>query len=433
MESTKKEIEVAEFAAKHPEIGSYCLTLKATAFKGMPAGWVEKHPTVAFFLNPGEMGPTGEVRLEPTALCSVMERFLSVPSFDPPAASLKSLRLVYRDLLIRSAPNYPEKLDVRIKEAADKNDWTRLVELYVLGIHIISDDPTKDEKTSEFWCFAGDACLRLKDLGKAAKFFEHALGLAPSSVTTLAWAGVLRLEQDRLVEADELLDKALAADPKNIFALCTRARLMIATGRHDEAGRCIETAKTTDPENPHVAALLNLYEAPTSLLEDGPTEVLLPEWRPAFRQPLDRIIDRMAYYTNHKHDFVVFEHGTCVLIEDGLTDEQASTQAAEVLSALLHDRVHMTSNRMDDGNMMVYYQHTAGNIVLSDIAEANWEEIDQNHLKALVKGEVLHTKLGKNAFDDSGKKALFGRTLLYMDAQDPKVARIVRADAAQPS
>lgn len=153
----------------------------------------------------------------------------------------------------------------------------------------------------------------------------------------------------------------------------------------------------------------------------------VPEWRPTIRQPLERITERMAYYTNRKADFAVCEHGTCILIQNGLPEEQATAKALEALSALFHDHVHMQPNRMDDGNIAVYYQHSAVNIVLADIVAENWTEIDLNHQKALATAEALRTPLGWNVFDDFGKKALFGRCYFFMDAQNPRIVRIVRA------
>jgi hypothetical protein len=36
------------------------------------------------------------------------------------------------------------------------------------------------------------------------------------------------------------------------------------------------------------------------------------------------------------------------------------------------------------------------------------------------------TPLGSNVFDEFGKKALFGRCFMFMDAQEPRVVRIAR-------
>jgi hypothetical protein len=82
---------------------------------------------------------------------------------------------------------------------------------------------------------------------------------------------------------------------------------------------------------------------------------------------------------------------------------------------------------MKDGNITVQYNHPAMNVVFERVAKENWSEIERNHQDALAAHEVLITPLGQNKFDDFGKKALFGRCFMFMDAQEPIVERIVRA------
>ncbi len=152
----------------------------------------------------------------------------------------------------------------------------------------------------------------------------------------------------------------------------------------------------------------------------------VPDWRPEIRQPIDRIVDRFRYYTDGKSDFAVFRHGTCVLLEADLSDQEAESAAKKVLHEIFHAHPDMKWTEMDDGNIMVHYNHPAANIVLADLATTHWEEIRENHLRALATSEVLWTPAGWNAFDDSGKKALFGRCFMFMDVQDPQVVQIVR-------
>ncbi len=152
----------------------------------------------------------------------------------------------------------------------------------------------------------------------------------------------------------------------------------------------------------------------------------VPEWRPTIHKPLEQIIERLKYYTNDKKDFAVFEHGTCVILTDGLLDQEAEDSAKEILHKIFHFHVDMNPVNMDDGNIVVQYNHPALNIVLNDFTQNHWAEINLNHQKALSTSEVLITPLGHNVFDDFGKKALFGRCFMFMDAQAPKVVRIIR-------
>jgi len=152
----------------------------------------------------------------------------------------------------------------------------------------------------------------------------------------------------------------------------------------------------------------------------------VPDWRPTIRQSLERIIDRLEYYTDGKRDFAVFQYGTCVILPDGLSEGDASAAATDVLMKIFHFHPDMNPRDMDDGNIIVQYNHPAINVVLSEITDNHWAEIDRNHQHALATHEVLITPLGHNVFDDFGKKALFGRCYMFMDAQEPVVVRIVR-------
>jgi hypothetical protein len=157
----------------------------------------------------------------------------------------------------------------------------------------------------------------------------------------------------------------------------------------------------------------------------------VPDWKPSVRQPIDRIIERMSHYTDQKRDFAVFGNGTCVVLPDGLNDEQAEVYAKDVLSKIFNYHPDMNPVSMKDGNILVQYNHPAVNVVLSDVAAEHWLEIDRNHQRALATSEVLITPLGQNVFDEFGKKALFGRCFMFMDAKQPLITVIVRASAEQ--
>jgi len=160
-----------------------------------------------------------------------------------------------------------------------------------------------------------------------------------------------------------------------------------------------------------------------------PRDPPVPKWKPGIAQPIDQIIDRVSYYTDRKRDFVVFAHGTCVILANGLAEDAAVAQATAILSKIYHYHPDMNPRAMDDGNILVQYNHPAINVVLSATTTSHWAEIERNHQDALATHEVLITPLGQNVFDDFGKKALFGRCFMFMDALRPTVIRIVRAAA----
>ena len=85
----------------------------------------------------------------------------------------------------------------------------------------------------------------------------------------------------------------------------------------------------------------------------------------------------------------------------------------------------MNPVNMKDGNILVQYNHPAFNVVLREFAEKYMTEIEANHLRALATDEVLMTPGGANVFDQFGMLALYGRTFMFMDAQNPKIVKYI--------
>jgi len=152
----------------------------------------------------------------------------------------------------------------------------------------------------------------------------------------------------------------------------------------------------------------------------------VPEWEPEIKIPENEIIERFTYYTDGEKDFVIFKNGTCVIVSDNLTDDQASNEAIEILGKIFNYHPDMNPLPMDDGNILVQYNHPAYNIVLDKIALKNISLIKKMHLKALARDEVLITQQGPNNFDEFGMKALFGRCYFFMDAKNPVVSKLIR-------
>lgn len=176
-----------------------------------------------------------------------------------------------------------------------------------------------------------------------------------------------------------------------------------------------------------LAGLLSLFGQSAAKSQDGVDRFPpVPKWRPSFSQPLAQVIDKMTYYADQKRDLAVFKNGTCVLLDDGLPDEEAHEFALKTLHEILNYHPDMHPTAMDDGNVLVRYNHLAANVVLRDVAEAHWNEIEARYLEGLTPDEVLITPLGANKFDAFGKQALLGRAYMFMDAQEQSLIEIKR-------
>jgi hypothetical protein len=152
----------------------------------------------------------------------------------------------------------------------------------------------------------------------------------------------------------------------------------------------------------------------------------VPKWKPEFSAPVNDQLERMIYYTDNGKDIAVFKHGTIVILQDGLNDTEAVEYAKKVLSEIYNYHPDMNPVNMDDGNILVQYNHPAYNVVISEFANKHLANTKKNHLDALATDEVLITPMGSNKFDEFGMKALYGRTFMFMDAQSPKIVQIYR-------
>jgi hypothetical protein len=155
----------------------------------------------------------------------------------------------------------------------------------------------------------------------------------------------------------------------------------------------------------------------------------VPDWRPSIIQPIEQIADRIRHYTNGTKDFAIFSYGTVAILPNGLDDVKGDAYAKDALHKVFHAHPDMEPLNMKDGNILVRYSHDVVNVVLSGIIDQNWSEIEQKHMQALATDEVLITSLGSNKFDDFGKKSLFGRCFMFLDAQAPQVIKIERRTA----
>lgn len=152
----------------------------------------------------------------------------------------------------------------------------------------------------------------------------------------------------------------------------------------------------------------------------------VPEWQPGFAISVDQVLERMRYYTNNSKDIILFKNGTAVILPDGLKDDEAKAYAQKVLSLIFNYHPDMHPVSMKDGNILIQYNHPAFNVVITEFADKHIDQIRKHHLDALATHEVLITPLGNNKFDDFGMKALYGRTFMFMDAQNPVIVKLHR-------
>ena len=148
----------------------------------------------------------------------------------------------------------------------------------------------------------------------------------------------------------------------------------------------------------------------------------VPKWRPNTPNDTDRIINCAKYYTGSKLQIAVFKFGTVVLLPSRVESIEITTK--DVLNKIYNAHPDFRPKIVDDGNYLIEYHQPAFNIVFIDEIDNNWNYIDKNHLDGVCTDEVLVNNLQqRNVFDKVGKICLFGRAKMFMDAQDPEIAK----------
>jgi len=153
-----------------------------------------------------------------------------------------------------------------------------------------------------------------------------------------------------------------------------------------------------------------------------------PKWRPNVPVNIETVADRAAYYTNRQRTVVIFRNGTCVVLPR--ESAKPEVEAKEVLNKVFNYHPDFNPQAMDDGNYAVTFsQPNCFAVVTRSEFERNKDYIVKNHLDGVVKDEVLlNAEKKPNVFDERGMIGLFGRARMFMDAENPAIVKILKAE-----
>jgi len=161
----------------------------------------------------------------------------------------------------------------------------------------------------------------------------------------------------------------------------------------------------------------NLFKAkPEEKKQFPPT----PLWRPNTSVDCEKIIDKAKYYTNEKLQLGVFKNGTVVFFSTRVSSIEE--EAKIILNKIYNSHPDFKPLTMDDGNYLIEYTQPAFTIVFKDELDDSWNYIEENYMQGICTDEVLINGKGEhNVFDMIGKICLFGRSKMFMDAQELKI------------
>lgn len=155
-----------------------------------------------------------------------------------------------------------------------------------------------------------------------------------------------------------------------------------------------------------------------------------PAWRPTIPVDPEAITDAFASYSGGKYPFVVFVHGTCVVVENEDREKGIKEQAKDILADLVTRQPDFAPMDMPDDNVLVEYKGPVFSVVFDAEMEDCRDTIEAHHQRGLIDGEELVNEDGEtNVFDELGMMGLLGRARLFMDADEMRVSRVWYPDS----
>ena len=138
---------------------------------------------------------------------------------------------------------------------------------------------------------------------------------------------------------------------------------------------------------------------------------------------LEHCVKFCSEYVTHERCFVVFEGGTCVIIDVAAKDP--ASEAVEILRKCSDPEARFITTEIEDGNYLVTYREAAFHVMLSNDIQEERQRIESDFLTFMTRTErdsmaedfepPFHAKLG-----------LIARARLNDDARDRRVVKIIR-------
>jgi len=163
---------------------------------------------------------------------------------------------------------------------------------------------------------------------------------------------------------------------------------------------------------------------PTIKKSFGHSALPIPRWKPAIPINIEKIVVVFSRCLEQKKAFIVFKNGTCVFTKDR-NSPLYEDEAKHILRKIYDYHPDFSTIALDDGNWLVKYNEPLASIVLKEEIDNYWCEIENHYQKGITSYEVLVDEYGnQREITKDGKIGLFARARMFMDAQNPQVAKI---------
>lgn len=148
---------------------------------------------------------------------------------------------------------------------------------------------------------------------------------------------------------------------------------------------------------------------------------MLIKWQPDYSQETEGLSEKMKFYTDSKHDFIVLKNGTCLFFNDMNNYEINVKKVMESAKTLTDFSVDI----MSGGDYIVNIRGPIDVYVGKEEFANQREEIEKRLDELKYPGEAFTSKDVKGLEHERILVGLYARAKMLKDAHNPEIAKVV--------
>lgn len=146
----------------------------------------------------------------------------------------------------------------------------------------------------------------------------------------------------------------------------------------------------------------------------------------------DRLIQFCASNVQESRSFVLFQHGTCIVVQDLTEIDEIKSFALETLARTAVPGAKFVCAPVEDENIIVSYSEPVFHLRFGEDIRAHREAIETDFMRFLSEEERATTPLGWDP-PFHAKIGLRSRARLLKDAQQPVICQIIAPSSTEKS
>lgn len=152
---------------------------------------------------------------------------------------------------------------------------------------------------------------------------------------------------------------------------------------------------------------------------------MLLKWQPDYPQEIEHVAEKMKFYSDLKHNFIILKNSTCLFFNDMENHESNVEKVMESAKTLTDFSVDV----MSGGDYIVNIRGPIDVYVGKEEFENQKHEIERRLDELKYPGEAFTSEDAKGLEKERILVGLYARAKMLMDAESPEIAKVVNVKA----